>query len=96
MRDFLELTPLIIPILLFLTPIVAILTAHQRKMAELMHMRQAPQRDFEMESLRSEIRELKQLLHEQTLAIDNLTSRQARNGHSAVQFDMRERIAGTP
>lgn len=56
-------------------PIVAILTRHQRTMAELtlrQHSYQ-PQTQLQVESLASEIRELKQLVHQQAIALDSLT-----------------------
>jgi len=59
-------------VLIFGIPIIAILTGHQRKMAEL--MRQPVQGAFnpETQALREEIRELKQLVYQQSIAIDNL------------------------
>lgn len=60
-------------LLIFGTPIIAILTTHQRKMAELMRSQQSlPAANPETQALRQEIRELKQLVHEQSIAIDNL------------------------
>lgn len=60
-------------LLIFGTPIIAILTGHQRKMAELMRQQQ-PQVTYnpETQALREEIRELKQLVYQQSIAIDNL------------------------
>ncbi|RYG25373.1 hypothetical protein EON82_07390 [bacterium] len=60
-------------VLIFGTPIIAILTTHQRKMAELLHARYAaPAINPETAALREEIRELKELVHQQAIAIDNL------------------------
>lgn len=61
---------LLVPILAILIPIVAIITSHQRKMAEIRH-RQGGGLD-EVERLRREIVELKSLVHEQAIALDNL------------------------
>ncbi|HJP83707.1 MAG TPA: hypothetical protein VJ835_09405 [Fimbriimonadaceae bacterium] len=60
-----------IPIVVFMVPIIAILTHHQRKMAELIH--RAPQAlpSPEVEALRREVQDLKALIHQQTIALDN-------------------------
>ena len=65
---------LLIPILIFMIPIIGILTNHQRKMAELMHNKAGNAGDIE--ALRREIYELKQLVHQQAISIDNLLARQ--------------------
>lgn len=57
-------------VLIFGTPMVAVLLRHQRRMAELIHARPAPSADTEV--LRNEIRELKALVHQQSIAIDRL------------------------
>lgn len=65
--------PFLIPMIVFMIPIVAILTHHQRKMAELMHGTGGDGVGrAEVESLRQEIRELKQLVHQQTIALDGI------------------------
>lgn len=56
-----------IPIIFLMIPIVAILTSHQQKMARLMRER-APQNN----GLEEEVRELRQLLHQQTIALDDV------------------------
>jgi hypothetical protein len=61
-----------IPIAALMIPIVAILTYHQRKMAEIIHGSQAQSLpNPEVEYLRREVLELKQIVHQQTIAIDN-------------------------
>jgi hypothetical protein len=68
-----DVMPFLIPIVLFMIPIVWILTYHQRKMAELMHgsgSNALP--NPEINELRREVQELKQVVHQQTIAIDNL------------------------
>ncbi len=59
-------------LLIFGTPIIAILTGHQRKMAELFRQQQVPVMNHETQALREEIRELKQLVYQQSIAIDNI------------------------
>lgn len=60
-----------IPIVVFMVPIIAILTHHQRKMAELIHRAPQPLPSPEVDSLRREVLELKELIHQQTIALDN-------------------------
>lgn len=68
-----NLIPIVAIVMVFGIPIVAILTAHQRKMAELFHSRNAqPQYNPEIAALREEVRELKQLIHQQAITMDNL------------------------
>lgn len=68
-----EIFPFLLGAIFFLTPIVAILTKHQQKMAILMRQN-APQHDPDTEALRREVEALKQLVMQQTIAIDNLSS----------------------
>lgn len=59
--------------MIFGTPIIAILTSHQRKMAELFRSQPPAQMiNPETQALREEIRELKVLVHQQSIAIDNM------------------------
>lgn len=67
-----------IPLTALLIPIVAILVHHQQKMAQIIHG--SNQRHTlpnpEIDQLRREVRELKELVHQQTLAIDSAQHRQ--------------------
>ena len=78
---------ILVPVIIFMIPIIAILTAHQRKMAEIIHgkngqnmnplglnLSYASQQDMAM--MREEMRQLRELVQNQTLAIDNLGTRQ--------------------
>lgn len=64
-------------------PITAILTAHQRKMAELIARRQPHFQDQdalarltrEVADIRHEVSELKQMVHEQMIALDSYAGR---------------------
>ncbi|MFM9872545.1 MAG: hypothetical protein ACKVQS_03650 [Fimbriimonadaceae bacterium] len=77
MRDFEP--AIIIPILIFMIPIVAILTSHQQKMAKLI---QGGQQDnqvsgaimHELQSLRAEVANLREVVNHQALAVDDLRS----------------------
>lgn len=77
MRELEDILPLLIPIIIFLIPIIAILTSHQRKMAELMHGQHEDTRQDEgvrreIEALRHEVAALRQRVDDQTLAIDGI------------------------
>jgi hypothetical protein len=74
--DIVPVLGIMVPIIGMMIPIVAILTAHQRKMAELLHGGAAGNNlQHEVHVLRQEVQELKQLVHEQTIAMDALISR---------------------
>ncbi|HEY0866217.1 MAG TPA: hypothetical protein VGE01_02495 [Fimbriimonas sp.] len=86
-----DIFPFLIPLVIFMIPIVAILTTHQRKMAELMHRNPSQQYNPEIAALRQEVMELKQLIYQQSIAMDNLTALQARSTPPAT---LEERING--
>lgn len=78
MEHFLEnIIPLFAIFMVFGIPMVAILTAHQRKMAELYHRGNDQQTNAEMLAMRREMMELKQLVHQLTISVDGLASRPA-------------------
>ena len=58
-----------IPIIALMIPIVAILTKHQREMAILLAQRGGTT-NAETEALRREVAELKDLVRQQTIALD--------------------------
>jgi hypothetical protein len=72
---------LLIPIFALLIPIVALLTKHQMKMAALIHGKSLDHNDNlvgiqlgqnNSNQLSEEVRQLRELMHQQTLALDNL------------------------
>lgn len=71
-----ELVPIIAIMMTMSIPIVAILVNHQRKMAELIHQNHAKslQPSAEMTAIRNEMAELRRLMHEQMIAVDDLRS----------------------
>lgn len=76
---------LMIPIIIMMIPIVAILTKHQRDMATLYHNRNSQQAgSAEVEALRRQVEELRQLVAQQTLALDDIrmTQRQLAATHT--------------
>lgn len=63
---------ILVPLTLFMIPIVAILTYHQRKMAEIVHRNGAtPAVLEEIHALRGEVREMKMLVHQQAIVLDS-------------------------
>lgn len=82
-----DVLPYLIPIIIFMIPIVAILTHHQRKMAELIHGSKGQGHSGqEIEALRREVQELKQIVHQQTLAIDNISRYQLPSSTSQDKY----------
>jgi len=72
-----DVLPFMIPILALMIPIVAILVSHQQKMAQIIHGAQRNQvPNAEIEALRREVRELKEIVHQQTIAVDGMQGRQ--------------------
>jgi hypothetical protein len=67
-----EILPLLIPFVIFLIPIIAILTRHQQKMAEIMRDQHGQASAAEIYALRREVSELKEIVHQQTLALDSV------------------------
>jgi hypothetical protein len=61
---------LIIPVMALLIPIVAILSHHQRKMAEIIHRNTGDNQLIA--NLQRELFELRQLVHQHAVALDDL------------------------
>ena len=61
---------LMIPVIALMIPIVAILVSHQQKMAQIVHRGLGD--NPEVSALRNEIAELKSLVHQQTITLDNM------------------------
>jgi hypothetical protein len=83
-----SILPFMIPIIVFMIPIIAILTSHQQKMAQIIHDQQKRQADPEIAALRQEVRELKELVHQQLIAMDS----QVRPGISSVPPSVPESV----
>lgn len=74
-----ELIPIVAIVMVFGIPIAAILTGHQRKMAELIHGKYQTQSDMgplmhEIQSLRAEVQSLRNQVNEQAIVADDLRS----------------------
>jgi hypothetical protein len=83
-----EFAAIIACVMVFGIPIVAILTHHQRKMAEIIHSRAHdinPVVVDEVNRLRGEVDRLRQELHETTIALDDM-----RRSPRAVEQRIRE------
>jgi hypothetical protein len=65
--------PVAMFIIIFMVPIVAILTDHQRKMAKMLRESQ-PSALAEIEALRLEVAELRQLIAQQTFSLVDVRS----------------------
>lgn len=75
-----DIFPFLIGALIFMIPIIAILTQHQRKMALIMRGRDEQGRAVktpDVDQVREEMNELRQLIHQQSIALDNMASQQA-------------------
>ena len=65
---------IMIPLTALMIPIVAVLSHHQQKMAQIIHGGGGAQ--GQTDALRQEIAELKSFVHQQAIAIDNLANAQ--------------------
>ena len=63
--------PLLIPLFALMIPIIVILTKHQQKMAEIMHRTAGD--EGQIAALRQEIAELRALVHQQAITLDNIS-----------------------
>jgi len=63
-----------IPVTALMIPIVALLTHHQQKMAQIFNRNAGDH--TEIAALRGEIAELKSLVHQQAITLDNIASTQ--------------------
>lgn len=81
-----------IPIMGIVAGIVAILVKHQQKMAELIHQNPQPLADVEM--LRREVAEMKQLMHQQMIQVDTLIAQQSMLAPKASSQDISARLEG--
>lgn len=75
MRDIAGILAILIPITALMIPIVAILTQHQRRMAEIMRPNH-PQGQNEIAELRREVNQLKEIVTQQALQMDDFLTRQ--------------------
>jgi len=74
-----------IPILAVVAGIVAILTKHQQRMAEIIHGTAQQQSSDEVGQLRMEVAELKQMVHQQMIALDSYAGSSRRTDDVPLQ-----------
>lgn len=79
--------PILAILMIFGIPLMGILTKHQQRMAELMHANGNSALDARVDALQRDISELKDLVHQQTIALDRLST-------PLPGAEIRERIGG--
>ncbi|MCX7800347.1 MAG: hypothetical protein N2109_08410 [Fimbriimonadales bacterium] len=91
-----EVLALLVPVIALLIPIVAIWTKHLQTLEQLRLQagRRDAEKSAEMEKLRTEVQELKEIVYQQTLALDGLmTERRAMNQASEPSdAEVRQRL----
>lgn len=88
-----ELIAIILGGIFLMIPIVAILTKHQQRMAELVRPNSHPPQGnpAELEMMRRDMEQLKQLVMQQTIAIDNLANQNRELG-ARLNATVQERV----
>ena len=69
-----DIAAVVVPAMVFAIPIVAIVTSHQRKLAEIAAQNRSQVPNADVQALRQEIGELKALVHQQAIMVDTLDS----------------------
>jgi len=82
---------LMIPVLALMIPIVAIFVHHQQRMAQILH--QNPGQNPEVSALRQEIAELKTLVHQQAITLDNIATAQRTLSQPPPTPELAERLS---
>lgn len=89
-----EIVPVVAIVMVFIIPLIAVLTHHQRKMAELVHRNQIPTPMPDQARLEREIDSLKQLMHQQAIALDNLQGKLDLALSRGDEEEVRQRLKG--
>ena len=82
---------IMIPIVAMFIPIFYIFTSHQRKMAMIIHERN-PMPNGEVEALRQEVRELRNLVNHHAILIDDVHKNQVAG---APRADVQQRLGAS-
>ena len=69
-----DLASILVPMMALAIPIVAIVSSHRRKMAEILAQTRSQTPNSDVQALREEIGELKALVHQQAIMVDTLVS----------------------
>jgi hypothetical protein len=81
-------------VIVFMVPIVAILTSHQRKMAAIIHQGGSNQVDASrILALEQQVAELRATVHQQTIALDNVG---VRSMEAASAGSLQDRLPSGP
>ncbi len=63
----------LVPLAALAVPVVKVLSRHQTQMAQIIHgQNQGNPNNQETSEIREEVRQLRELMHQQTIALDNL------------------------
>lgn len=76
--------------MIFSIPLVAILTAHQRKMAEILHRKHAE--SVNDQAVLEELARLRQMVTDQSLVIEELRDQQRLLGRPTVDQSVQQRL----
>lgn len=88
-----DVFPYLIGAIFFMIPIVAILTTHQQRMAKIMRENTTgSNNNADNESLRRELEALRQIVLQQTIAIDNLTQQHRELAAQTTSPPLQERL----
>lgn len=87
------LAAVLVPLTFLMIPLVAILTSHQRKMALLMRQDVQHHHPNEIAELRRDVQQLKEIVSQQAIQMDDFLSRQARlNAPPPAPAELRDRL----
>lgn len=87
-----DLVPIVAICMTFGLPIIALLLHHQRKMAET--IRGGQQQASDLAQLHTQIQHLSHLVHQNTIAIDDVRQKLALPGRTQAESSLEERIQG--
>lgn len=79
--------PILAILMIFGIPLMGILTKHQQRMAELLSANGNTALDGRIDAIQRDVAELRDLVHQQTIALDRLTG-------PLPSAEIRERISG--
>ncbi len=82
----------LIPIIAVSIPVVVLLTKHQQRMAEIIHSSQLGVPSAEINALRVEVRELRDLINQQTIAISSISDRRSTEPLRNIMERVEERV----
>jgi hypothetical protein len=80
-----------IPITALMIPIIALLISHQQKMAQIIHGHAAGASAEQIEAMRRELQELRNVVGQQAIALDQLRTLSVGKGE---HVEVRERLGG--